>query len=658
MGYRCYPDMQSLPEAVDVALILLGAANAPAALAQAAAARCRSAIIYSAGMAEIGEDGVKLQAEMRRLASQSGIRIMGPNCLGAVNVIDKTILCGAAALMRDDLRKGAIGVAAQSGGIMGSIIDRAWSQDIGISYAFSTGNEADIELADCIEFFAGDPHTKAISLFIETVRDVERFIAACETAAKAGKPIVALKIGRSERGRHVALTHTAALTGDDRAYDALFRRLGVIRVDALDDLFLMPNLLVNTAPPAGDRIAIACSSGGLAGHAADLCTELGIELSDLQPATANRIRELQAGFGDAYNPLDITGHVVSKDSWWMVRHILELLLADPGVDALVFGQPTSQFSDEASQDIIAIASTAKKPIYPFWTGSDAVAPALTRLRTADVPVFEDAAACLRAVKAAIDLQAFRNRAAAKLPDIDARRADRARKLLAASPDGLSEYDSKRLLALYGITAPKEKVASNAKSAVAAAESVGFPVAVKAHSAQLQHKSDRDGVRLNVATAKDVRAAFQAVTTSAGTDQALIARMVPPGNELILGLTRDPQIGLLLLVGIGGIFVEILHDVQVAVPPLVPGEAEQLLAGLRGAALLDGARGRPASNRAAIVKAIEGLSQLAVEIGDAIEQIDINPLIAGPRGAFAADGLVIPRRIAADAESNTTRRAAE
>ena len=357
LGYRAFPDMKSVPEPVDVALILLGAANAPAALQQAADAGCRSAIIYSAGMAEVGESGRRLQTEMLRVAAEANIRILGPNCLGSVNVVDHTVLCGAAALFRDDLIPGEIGVAAQSGGIMGSIIDRAWSQGIGLSYAFSTGNEADIDLSDCVEFLVDDERTRTIALFIETIRNVDRFRAACERAASAGKPVVALKIGRSERGRQVAMTHTAALAGDDRAYDALFRQLGVTRVDTLDDLFLTPNLLVRSKPPAGRRIAIACSSGGLASLAADVCTDLGLTLSDLQPETANKIRELQAGFGDAYNPLDITGHVVSKKSWWMVKHILELLLADPGVDALVFGQPTSQFSDEAAQDIIAVAAS-------------------------------------------------------------------------------------------------------------------------------------------------------------------------------------------------------------------------------------------------------------------------------------------------------------
>jgi len=646
LGYRAFPDMRSVPEPVDVALILLSAANAPAALAQAVEAGCRSAIVYSAGMAEVGARGQTLQQEMLRIATEANIRILGPNCLGSVNVHGRTVLCGAAALFRDDLVPGQIGVAAQSGGIMGSIIDRAWSQGIGTSYAFSTGNEVDIDLADCVEFLVQEENTKVIALFIETVRNVDRFRAACEAAANAQKPVVALKVGRSERGRHAAMTHTAALAGDDRAYDALFRQLGVLRVDSLDDLFRVPDLLIHCKPPRGRRIAIACSSGGLASLAADVCTDYGLTLSDLQPETAREIRELQAGFGDAYNPLDITGHVVSKDSWWMVKRILELLLADRNVDTLVFGQPTSQFSEEAAQDIIAVAAASSKPIVPFWTGRDAIAPALRALRDAAIPVFEDTASCLAAVRAAVTLEAFRIRYAKKRAAtgtmIDTERIAKARRIIAASPSGLSEHDSKRLLKLYGIPVATERVVRDAAAAVEAAERIGFPVAVKAHGAKFQHKSDHDGVRLGLANARDVRAAFSAVTRSADTDEALIAKMIQPGTELILGLTRDPQIGLMVVVGIGGIFVEIIRDVQVALPPLLPGDAGEMLRGLRGAALLDGARGRPKVAWEAIVQALESLSQLAIELGDVIDQVDINPLIAGAHGAWAADALVIPR----------------
>ncbi len=215
-------------------------------------------------------------------------------------------------------------------------------------------------------------------------------------------------------------------------------------------------------------------------------------------------------------------------------------------------------------------------------------------------------------------------------------------MLAASPDGLSEHDSKRLLALYGIPVGKEKVVRDAAAAVAAAEAIGFSIAVKAHGASLQHKSEHDGVRLDLGNVREVRAAFKDVTRLAGASEALVARMIPPGTELILGLARDPQIGLMVVAGVGGIFVEIIKDVQVALPPLGPGDAEEMLSALRGAALLDGARGRPKVDRRHVIRALNGLSQLAVELGDVIDQVDINPLIAGPRGAWAADALVIPR----------------
>ena len=646
-GLTCHASIEDVPGPVDVALILVGARNVPSALERAAAAGVKAAVVFSAGMAEIGAEGASLQAELSRIATDTGVRVLGPNCLGCLHVADNVVLSGAAALDRDGMIAGAIGVAAQSGGVMGSLLDRAWADGIGISCAFSTGNEADIDLADCIDAMVDDTSTRVIALFVETIRDIARFAAACKRAQAADKAVLALKIGRSERGSRVALTHTAAIAGDDHAYDALFRRLGVVRVNALDDLFLTANLIAHTPAPRGSRVAVACTSGGLASQAADLCADLGITLADPEPATMARIRELQAGFGDATNPLDITGHTVSQENRWMLRHIPELLLADPNVDLFVYGMPTSQLSDWVSQEIVALVAAAQKPVAIVWTGRVAIAGALARLREAEIPVFEQPEACFRAIDAAFRLQTFRARRlaaqAAPRHRLDHARQAEALRRLRAGGDALSERDSKALLALYGIAAPAEEVVGTAAAATAAAVRIGFPVAVKAHGASLRHKSDRDAVRLNLHDIDAVSAAFDAVTQSGGVAEALVAEMVPQGVELIVGLARDPQIGLMLIVGFGGIFVEVLSDVATVLPPLAPGEAEALLGGLRGAALLDGVRGRPRCDRAAIAAVIEAVAQFAWECGDAIEAIDINPLIAGPAGVVAVDALIIPRR---------------
>jgi len=647
-GLRCVAEVSHIAGGADVALILLAAKNVPGALAQAVAAGCRSAIVFSSGLGEAGAEGLVLQDEITRIARTSRVRVLGPNCLGCVNVAEGTVLSAAAGLQNHDLVSGAIGVAAQSGGIMGSLLDRAWAQGIGISYGFSTGNEADVTLADCIDFMVDHPATKAICLFVEAVRDVDHFRAACERAAAADKPILAVKIGRTERSSRAALSHTGAMVGDYQAHAALFRRLGVVEVQDLDDLFLTAHVLARLPRASGNRVVIACISGGLAGLGADLCSDLGITLADLERGTLAQIREMQAGFGDAHNPLDITGHVVSRENWWMVRRIQEMILEDPNVDLLAFGQPASQYAEESSHDIIALASAAKKPVVPFWTGNVSIGPALRNLRSAGIPVFEQTAACFRAIAAALRVASFQSARitaqSAAAPSVDAQRRARALALVGSAGDTLTEHDGKSLLALYGIRGPREEVVGSAASAMAAAQRIGFPVAVKAHRADLLHKMDCDAVRLDVRSTQEAASAFETVTRNGKAAEALVSRMIAPGPELILGLTRDPQVGLLLMVGSGGMLVEILRDIALAVAPLWPGEAETLVAQLRGAKLFEGTRGRPACDRAAVVAAIEGLSQLAVEVGDRIEQLDVNPLICTPDGAWAADALIVTRPV--------------
>jgi acetyltransferase len=649
MGFECFEDIRLIDDQIDVALILVGAKGVPAAVDSAAAAGCRAAVVFASGMAEVGAEGEALQERLRSISTRTGIRILGPNCMGLVNAIDATVFCGAAALGPDVvLRPGGVAIAAQSGGVMGSILDRGWAEGIDFSYAFSTGNEADITLADCLEFLVLDERTKAIGLFIEAIRDVERFRIACEHAADAGKIVVALKIGRSAAGQQAASTHTAALTGNDRAFDALFKRLGVLRVSDLDELYSIPGLIANTRLPKGNGIAVACLSGGLASLSADKCSEHHLRLAQFSEVATRKIAELQQGFGHANNPLDITGQVVSKDSWWMTRRIYETLLADPAVDVLVIAQPAGQNADASADDIVELAAASEKPVVALWTGRRAIAGALAKLRAAGVPIFEQPDLCYRSIEgvlAAVDFRArwLATKASPPRP-ADLGRAERALRVLSdAGHVGLSEHEAKGLLSLYGINVPPEEVVGGADEAVGAAAAIGYPVAVKAHGRSINHKTDLNGVRLDLGNAPAVRAAYEGVTEASGTAEAVVTKMIRPGVEIIIGLVRDPQVGLLLLVGAGGTYTEILSDSVVAIPPLWPGEAEDMLSQLRIRRVLDGFRGRPAADVAGAIAAIEAVSQLASEVGNGIEQLDVNPLIVGPAGskAWAADAVVVP-----------------
>lgn len=405
-GYRTYKSVRDLPGPADVALLLIGAKNILGMLDDLIAIGTRTAIIYASGMAEASEAGVELQEQIAAKARAGGIRLLGPNTLGAINRDNGTWLSGAAVLGRETLIEGPLSMVTQSGGIMGSFLDRAMAHGIGFSKAIATGNEADINVADCVGYFAQDEATKAIAVFAESIRDIPKFTAACRLAADNGKPIVLMKTGRSERGKRVTQGHTAALIGNDDAYEALFADLGVIRVESLDDLFLIPNGIINLPRPKGKRVGVISASGGLAGLSADICDRVGITMATFSDATDAEVKELQTGYGSCFNPLDITGQVVTSETWWQVRHMHELLLKDPNVDVVVSGQAAGQYAEQTGIDLVEMAKAADKPLIPFWTGRDVNAGGLRRLRDANLPVFEQADAAFRAVKASVDYAAF------------------------------------------------------------------------------------------------------------------------------------------------------------------------------------------------------------------------------------------------------------
>lgn len=415
LGYKAYPRVSDLPEPADVALLLIGARNIPAALDELAACGTRTVIVYASGMAEASDEGAVLQDVITQKVRAGGMRMLGPNCLGCIDRVYGTWLSGAAVLGRERLLAGPLAMVTQSGGIMGSFLDRSMAHGIGFTRSIATGNEADINVADCVGYFAQDEDSKAIAVFAESVRDIPKFREACRLAAEREKPVVLLKTGRSDRAKRVTHGHTAAVQGDDDAYDALFRELGVIRVHNLDDLFLIPNLIVHTPRPRGRRIAVISASGGLAGLAADDCDRLGLTMAEFSDETDSRVRELQAGYGGCFNPLDITGQVVSKETWWQVRHMHELLLNDPNVDVVISGQPAGQYADRIGIDLVEMSQAAEKPLVPFWPGREVNADGLARLRDASLPVFEQPDAGFRAAGALVSYAAFLRNLNAEVP---------------------------------------------------------------------------------------------------------------------------------------------------------------------------------------------------------------------------------------------------
>ena len=650
-GLRCYPDLASLPEVPDVGIVLLGAERAHQAVRELAQLGCSAAIVLASGYTEVGEDGARRQAQL--LEAAGSMRILGPNTIGLVNITDGVVLSPSGALEMDHFPAGAVGVVSQSGGILGALLSRAAARGIGLSKLVSTSNEVDLELADFIDWLVDDEATKVIALYIETVRDAARFRAAALRAARAGKPIVAFKIGRSEAGAKAAVSHTGALAGADRMYDALFRQAGIIRAQRFDDLLDIPAALATGRALRGTRVAILTSTGGAGTLVSDELGMAGFDTPAPDVATGEALRALQTGDAAALdrNPIDVTLAGLKPD---LLRGAIRALLRSPTYDALVVivGSSALAMPELMANAIKSCLPESDKPIIAYVSPH---APHIAALLTqSGVPAFSAPESCSSA------LGAMFHAADWKVPD---RVADHGATLAPGEiPAGaLDEAQAKRLFAEFGIAGAREIVVDTSKGAVAAAKDLGDRVVLKVLSSEILHKSDVGGVAVNLSSAQigqkliDMTAA---VKTGTGITPVrfLVQEMVTGGTEVILGMHRD-ALGTAILLGMGGVTAELLKDTTLRLLPPTGGltrrEALGMAQDLKTWPLLNGYRGREKADVDALVNAIVAFSEMVAALGDRLLEAEINPLfvLRSGEGVRAADGIAVladkPRRVGPD-----------
>lgn len=637
---RCYPDVAALPEVTDVGLVLLGAERAVAAVEQLARAGAAAAVVLASGFGEAGEDGRRRQQALREAAG--GMRLLGPNTIGLVNVSERIMLSASGAMELDGFVPGRVALVSQSGGILGALLSRGAARGIGFSKLVATGNEADLDIADMIEHLSDDDATAVIALYIEGLRHADRFRAVAAKAAARGKRLVVYKVGRSETGARSAVSHTGALAGSDRMYDALFRQLGIVRANAFSDLLDIPAALTTGRRLDGERLAVVTTTGGAATLIADNAGLAGFTLPDPDPATAEGLTAL--AIPDATldrNPVDVTLAGLRPE---LFRRVLALLSASPSYDAIVtivgssaLGQP-----DLVAKPLIAALENTEKPILAYV--SPEAPHIVAALNRAGVPAFASPEGCVAAL-AALRVAPPAPRAETAEP-VDEQRIDVPGEALGSG--ALNEADSKALFARFGIPAVAEIVAATPEEAAAAAHRLGgAPVVVKVLSRDILHKSELGGVAVGVApeaVADCCRAMAARVSECAAgaLDGFLVQERITDGVEMILGLTRDPQLGPAVLLGIGGVTAELLKDTTLRPLPLAPDDAEAMIAELTLAPLLTGYRGRPAADVAALVAAIEAFAAMVTCLGDRLQEAEINPLFVRPagQGVAAADGLVV------------------
>jgi len=651
----CYPDFKSLPEPPDHLVVLVPAAGVAETLRAGAAAGARSATVFSAGFGEaFDREAAALGRELAAVIAETGLAVSGPNCMG--NVCAKSRLVTLTEDRPLAVREGPVALVGQSGGMM--IFMNAALEERGIfaEYLITSGNEAGLSVPDYVAFFAGEPELKVIIIYVEAISNLAKFKAACTLARAAGKLIVAVKLGQSAGGREAAMAHTGSLAGALEAFDALAGELGVVRADTLDDAVEAAELLAHTGRPAGGRLGAITLSGAFRGLIIDAAEKYRLDLPPLAADTTQRLNSVLTVGSLVGNPIDGGFGVLTSAENYMAS--IEALQADPAIDLVLLQEalPREAGSARAEKYIAMVEAYAaeggRKPIAfvtPVSHGQTDYSRTL-RARAPHVSFLQEANKALRAianVARADELARLAGGpAGARAPSPEQKSTlERARQQAGSKPVALNEVESKELLRAYGIAAPEEALVTSAEEALSAASRIGYPVVLKAVAATLTHKSEAGAVALNLASAADLAAAYarmaQALKAHALAGM-LVCRQIRGGLELVLGLHRDPEAGLVAMVGSGGVNVELLRDVVFGIPPISPAKARHMLARTRAARLLDGYRGGAPLDREAVAAALVSLGALAIDLEDVIESVDINPFMALPQGGLALDALVVLR----------------
>jgi acyl-CoA synthetase (NDP forming) len=639
-GRSCYASLAQVPAELDLVVVLTG--DPLPSLEAAIEKKARFAVVFAAGFAEVGGEGERLQRAMEEMVRASELHVLGPNT--NLNAFEE---------FRQDLAGPAIALITQSGH-QGRPVFQGQELGIRLSHWAPTGNEADLEVADFIRYFADQPEVGAIACYVEGFKDGRTLMLAADHAATRGVPVVAVKVGRTEEGRSMARAHTGHLTGADAVVSAAFRQLGVTRVDGLDELLDVSAALARTKPPRGEGVCIYSISGGTGAHMADLAAAAGLKLPRLSAATQQQLHEWIPPYLRVSNPVD-NGGPPSAD--WRGRKILDAILADPAVDLLIcpITGALPSMGNRLAKDLVEAAESTDKAIFVIWGSPVGDEPAYREiLCRSQVPTFRTFSNAVRAARAYFDYHAFRRRHRPAFARPLRRRSpgySPASQLLGSARSqgrSLSEAESKALLGAYGVPTTTEAVCTSRAEAARAAARIGLPVVMKVCSPRIEHKSDLGLVAVGVASEREVRSTYDAlversqeVAPGVGLDGVLVSEMVTGATECLAGVATDELFGPVVVFGWGGVLAEVLADVSFRVPPFSRDEARRMVAETKVHALLRGGRGRPPASVPALVEVIMRLQRLSQELYGELAELDVNPLAVTPTGAVALDALAVP-----------------
>ena len=640
LGLQAYPSVLTVPGDIELTVVVVPDRFVATVLEECGQKGVRGVVVITAGFREVGGEGLKKEKELVDIVRRYDMRMLGPNCLGVID----TICPLNASFARGMPKRGEIAMMSQSGALLMAIHDWALGEGVGFSRFVSLGNKADIDETDLLQLWDDDPHTKVIIAYLEGIADGPEFMKIAEHVGRE-TPIIAIKAGTSDAGARAVSSHTGTLAGSERAYDAAFKQAGITRADSVEELFQYAHAFSEATPIKGDRIAVVSNAGGAAIMATDALDRAHLQLATFQRETIELLqRQLPPG-SNALNPVDVRGDSDAE----MYRFALDAVLRDGNVDgviAILIPQAVTKV-DETAHAIIEVVRQHDKPVLSSFMGKNLADVGVEILRDADIPNYSYPEPAVDAMRAMVERWRWLEKPprAMKRFDVDRKKVEQA--FAAVRDDGrvkVGDAEARQIMEAYGFTIPQSELARDPDEAVAIAEKIGYPVVMKVTSPDILHKTDIGGVKLNIMSASDVRDAFDLLMyrayrymPQAEVWGALVQEMVPQGKEVIIGVNRDPQFGPLLLLGLGGIYVEILKDASFRIAPVARWEAEEMIGELRSAPLLHGIRGEKPSDLEAIVDCVLRVSQLAVDFPEIVE-LDINPLMVHEegKGAVALD----------------------
>jgi acetyltransferase len=638
LGLRCYPSVLAVPHSIDLAVIVIPNRLVASVLDECGRKGVKGVIVISAGFREAGGDGIKMEKELTSIAQKYGMRMVGPNCLGIIDTVCD-LNASFAAGMPD---KGGIAFMSQSGALCSSILDWARAEGVGFSRFVSLGNKADVNEIDMLLAWDKDSHSKVIAAYLEGVVDGPRFMETARQVTKS-TPVIAIKSGGTAAGSRAVSSHTGTLAGTDAAYDAAFAQCGIIRANSIEDLLDYSVAFARQPLLKSNRIAVVTNAGGPGIMATDACERSGMKLATLSRETVEFLRPNLPPSANVYNPIDVLGDALAD------RYALavEAALGDPNVDGVlvILTPQVMTRAEETAEAVGQVSRKFKKPVLGGFMGEVTVRPAIGILRKYGIPNYLYPERAMAAFQAMYYYRQWLERPPQEYPRYNVDQAE-VRRIFARTRGenrlSLGEVEAREVFGAYGLVIPQSRLTKTPEEAVLVAEGLGYPVVMKIASPDILHKSDIGAVKVGVADASGVRDAFELITYRATRYMpdadiwgVSVQQMVPKGREVVVGMSRDPQFGPLIMFGMGGIYVEVLKDVVFRVAPVSRQEAMEMVQQIHSFPLLKGVRGERPADLAAITDAILRVSQLVADFPE-IAELDINPLMVHERGAVAVD----------------------